>query len=85
MYKNNNPIASITLSIHDNIARIDDVGTLPEYQKQGYATQLMQFILIQAIKMNVKYCFLESSTSGLSVYENLGFKKLFKNHLYTDG
>lgn len=85
LYKNNKPIASITLSIHDNIARIDDVGTLPEYQKQGYATLLIKFVLIQAIKMNAKYCFLESSASGLGVYEKLGFKKLFENNIYTYG
>ena len=83
LYKNNKPISSITLSIHDGIARIDDVGTLPEYQKQGYATLLIKFVLIQAIKMNAKYCFLESSASGLGVYEKLGFKKLFENNIYT--
>jgi hypothetical protein len=37
LYKNNKPISSITLSIYNDIARIDDVGTLPKFQKQGYA------------------------------------------------
>lgn len=44
LYKQKKPIASITLSVHDDtIARIDDVGTLPELQGKGYATRLMRY------------------------------------------
>src|SRR6185437_4704403 len=45
LYKNENPISSITLSICDNLARIDDVGTLPEFQRKGYATRLLNHVL----------------------------------------
>jgi hypothetical protein len=51
----------------------------------GYATQLIKFSLMQAIKMNAKYCFLESSNSGLGIYEKLGFKSLFENTTYIYG
>jgi len=48
LYKQKKPIASITLSMYDNtIARIDDLGTLPEFQGKGYATHLMRYVLLE--------------------------------------
>jgi GNAT superfamily N-acetyltransferase len=83
VYKQKKPIASITLSIHDNIARIDDVGTLPEFQGKGYASALMRYVLSRAKRLGAHYGFLESSDSGLGVYQKLGFDPLFKNNIYS--
>ncbi|MCE2991891.1 MAG: GNAT family N-acetyltransferase [Alphaproteobacteria bacterium] len=83
LYKQEKPIASITLSMHDDtIARIDDVGTLPEFQGKGYATHLMRYVLSEAKRLGARHCFLESSDSGLGVYQKLGFDPLFKNNIY---
>jgi ribosomal protein S18 acetylase RimI-like enzyme len=84
LYKQEKPIASITLSMHDDtIARIDDVGTLPEFQGKGYASALMRYVLSEAKKLGAHHCFLESSDSGLGVYQKLGFEALFKNNIYS--
>ena len=83
LYKQEKPIASITLSMHDTMARIDDVGTLPEFQSKGYATQLMRYVLSEAKNLGAHHCFLESSDSGLGVYQKLGFNTLFKNNIYS--
>lgn len=83
LYKQGTPIASITLSLHDNIARIDDVGTLPEFQEKGFATRLMTYALSEAKRLGANLCFLESSDSGLGIYQKLGFKTLFKNNIYS--
>ena len=84
LYKQEKPIASITLSMHDDtIARIDDVGTLPELQGKGYATHLMRYVLSEAKRLGARHCFLESSNSGLRVYQKLGFEPLFKNNIYS--
>jgi GNAT superfamily N-acetyltransferase len=84
LYKQEKPIASITLSMHDDtIARIDDVGTLPEFQGKGYATHLMRYVLSEAKRLGARHCFLESSDSGLVVYQKLGFDPLFKNNIYS--
>ncbi len=77
------PISSLTLSLQTNIARIHDVGTLPEYQNKGYGTRLVQYAMNEAINMSAEYCFLEASESGISVYQKLGFKPLFKNKTYS--
>jgi len=83
LYKQEQPIASITLSMHDAISRIDDVGTLPELQGKGYATHLIRYVLFEAKKLGARHCFLESSDSGLGVYQKLGFETLFKNNIYS--
>jgi len=84
LYKQDKPISSITLSMCDNtIARIDDVGTLPAFQGKGYATHLVRYVLSEAKKLGARHCFLESSDSGLGVYQNLGFEALFKNNIYS--
>ena len=83
LYKQETPIASITLSLHDAIARIDDVGTLPEFQGKGYASALMAYTLSEAIRLGASHAFLESSDSGLGVYQKLGFEPLFKNNIYS--
>ena len=83
LYKQQKPIASITLSMHDTIARIDDVGTLPAFQGKGYASALMRYLLLEAKKLGARHCFLESSDSGLGVYQKLGFETLFKNNIYS--
>lgn len=83
LYKQEKPIASITLSLINDIARIDDVGTLPEFQGKGYATHLMHYVLSEAKRLGARHCFLESSDSGLGVYQKLGFEPLFKNNIYS--
>lgn len=82
LYKNEKPISSITLSLQDGIARIDDVSTLPEFQGQGYASRIMKYVLSEAKKLGAHYCFLESDESGVGVYQKLGFNMLFKNYLF---
>lgn len=83
LYKQERPIASITLSMHNTIARIDDVGTLPEFQGKGYATHLLRYVLSEAKRLGAEHCFLESSNSGRRLYHKLGFKPLFKNNIYS--
>ncbi|MBA4749036.1 MAG: GNAT family N-acetyltransferase [Alphaproteobacteria bacterium] len=83
LFKQEKPVASITLSLCGPLARLDDVGTLPAFQGKGYATHLIRYALSQAKQRGAQSCFLESSASGLSVYETLGFTPLFTNNVYT--
>lgn len=83
LYSQEKPITSITLSLNNNLARIDDVATLPEFQGKGYATRLMTYIMEKAQKLGASHCFLEASESGVSIYQKLGFEMLFKNNVYS--
>jgi GNAT superfamily N-acetyltransferase len=83
LYHKDQPVSSITLSVQGMIARIDDVGTLLGFQGKGYATSLVIYALAEAANQGAVHCFLESSVSGLSIYEKIGFKPLFQNRIYS--
>lgn len=82
---NNTLVTSLTLSLCEDFARIDDVATLPAYQRKGYATTLILETLRFAKQLNVTSCFLEASETGLNVYKKLGFNELFINLHYEQG
>jgi GNAT superfamily N-acetyltransferase len=82
LYENYKPVTSITISIHGNVARIDDLGTLPDFQGKGYATAIMKCALKEARNLGANYCFLEASKDGLSIYQKLGFETLFGNKAF---
>lgn len=84
-YSHTMPVSSLTLSIHKKRARIDDVGTIPEHQNKGYATQMVIHALQKAKDLGAPYCFLESSKAGTKVYERIGFKKIFSNMYFQIG
>lgn len=75
-------VCSLSLSLCGENARIDDVSTMPAYQKQGFATALIFSALKHAKQLNAHTCFLEASDSGLSLYKRAGFNELFINHYY---
>ena len=82
MYQENQPVSSLTLSITQKGACLNDVGTRPEFQKKGFASTLILFALSEAQKLGAMYCFLDASTAGFSLYKRLGFTPLFKNNIF---
>jgi len=83
LYEQEQPITSLTLSINQELARIDDVATLPSFQGKGYATSIIKYALLYAKNLGAHYCFLEASSSGLKLYQNLGFSPIYENKIYT--
>ena len=73
------PVSCLTLSIQEDKARIDDVGTIPAHQNKGFATQMIIFAMQEAFDLGANHCFLEASQAGARVYERIGFKRLFSN------
>ena len=72
-------VCSLTLSLHNGIARLDDVGTRATLQGRGYASALINHALEYARLRNVETCFLEASDDGLSLYKRFGFIELGTN------
>lgn len=75
------PVSCITLSLSEYGARIDDLGTVPAHQGNGYASLLLDHALTLCRKRGVRNCYLEASSEGLSLYRKLGFRILF-NYLF---
>ncbi|OZO03952.1 GNAT family N-acetyltransferase [Pseudomonas sp. IB20] len=76
---------SLTLSLCDGEARLNDVGTLMGFRGRGYATRLIHAALLFASSLGAKRCFLEASVEGFSVYQKLGFECLFDYQSFTRG
>lgn len=79
------PVSCITLSLSEFGARIDDLGTVPAYQGNGYATLLLDYVLTLCRKRGIRDCYLEASPEGLSLYQKLGFRTLFSYLFYVKG
>ncbi len=76
------PVVSLTLTVKEHLARIDDLATIPGYQKRGFASAIMAYALKRALELKVKTCFLEASKDGLNLYKRIGFQPLFTNLYY---
>jgi ribosomal protein S18 acetylase RimI-like enzyme len=79
---NNIAVCSLSLSINGGYARLDDISTLPAFQKKGYATELIDVVLKHLQALNINTCFLEASPEGLNLYKRMGFTELFVNRYY---
>ncbi len=81
---NNKVVTSLTLTIHEETVRLDDIGTLLSEQGKGYATRVVNYALSFAKRKGANYCVLEASNEGLSLYKKLGFIQLFEyyNFMY---
>lgn len=83
--ENNNPVVAITLTFLEDSVRIDNVACHPNYQRLGYASQMMQFALKLVLSKAIKHVFFEASSKGLGIYKRIGFKELFTNYTYSKG
>lgn len=81
-YVQNVPVATMTLTFLNNGVRIDNVATHPNYQRLGYATQMVQFAINLAKQMDIENCFLDASSKGLGLYKRIGFFELFTYSIY---
>ncbi|QJI27738.1 GNAT family N-acetyltransferase [Pseudomonas sp. ADAK18] len=78
-------VCALTLSMIDQVARLNDVGTHAAFRGRGYATQLMQASLAHAMGLGARWCFLEASALGVSLYRKMGFKDLFEYQAFWRG
>ena len=76
---------SLTLSLCEDEARLNDVGTLSGFGGRGYATRLIQVALLHAVSLGARRCFLEASMGAISLYQKLGFERLFDYQAFTRG
>ena len=56
-----------------------NIAVIPEYRKRGIGTELMRSLLEYSDKNKLEYLSLEvreSNSAAISVYKNLGFKKI---------
>ncbi|KTC38368.1 GNAT family acetyltransferase [Pseudomonas sp. ABAC21] len=77
--------SSLTLSMCDGAARINDFGTVAGLRGKGYGTRLIQTVLLHAWRLGGLLCFLEATTGATSLYQSLGFERLFDYQTFVRG
>lgn len=62
---------------------IQNVFTLPDYRGRGYATELMNKIILDAKDRKVGRLLLSATDMGRPVYEKIGFEEVTKEMIFT--
>ena len=72
----NVPVGTATLVLSGRVAGVWNVGTLPEYRRQGIAAALMRHILLEARSLGFQSSMLLASNEGMPLYARLGYETL---------
>ncbi|WFQ78513.1 GNAT family N-acetyltransferase [Xenorhabdus sp. SF857] len=78
LYIDELPVCSLTLSRLNNFVRLDDISTVMEKQRRGYAFALINHVLNKAKQDSATACYLDASRDGNGLYRRIGFKPLFE-------
>ncbi|EPL9568183.1 GNAT family N-acetyltransferase [Providencia rettgeri] len=77
LFADEQPVSTLTLTINNKTARLDDIGTDIRFQGKGFATKLIKYALAICNQQGIEQCVLEASSDGLSIYKKMGFEPIF--------
>ncbi|CAM3797049.1 GNAT family N-acetyltransferase [Xenorhabdus thuongxuanensis] len=78
LYIDELPVCSLTLSRLNNLVRLDEISTVVEKQRRGYAFALINHVLNKAKQDGATTCYLDASRYGDGLYRRIGFQPLFE-------
>ena len=80
---NGKPVATGFLLLHKRVAGIYAVATIEEERGRGIGSAMTREILLAAKDLGYDFAVLQSSKTGLHVYERLGFREYCKIEAYS--
>ncbi|MBY0501746.1 MAG: GNAT family N-acetyltransferase [Alphaproteobacteria bacterium] len=81
-YVGREPVSAATLSLSSYGARLDDLGTKPAFQRQGFGKALVLYQMEIAKDLGYEWVCLDASDQGGLLYKALGFQELCQNQFY---
>lgn len=71
-------IGNCDLFIYKGVAKIEDFGVIPKYQRKGYGTTILKELIRIAIKENAQTIYLvaDEDDTAKEMYEKIGFNKI---------
>ena len=81
-FLNNEIVATGSILLNGDNVWVANISTHPSFRKRGIATQLVHALLHRARELGVKYAVLLSTPDGASIYQKVGFKKIFDIEMY---
>ncbi|GAC1360610.1 MAG: hypothetical protein PVSMB5_28450 [Ktedonobacteraceae bacterium] len=76
------PVATSAMFLGAGVAGLYSVGTLPAVRRQGIGTAVSLAPLLSARSMGYSIAVLESSSTGYTIYERLGFREFCRIRSY---
>jgi GNAT superfamily N-acetyltransferase len=77
------PVGTAIVYQTANIVGIHGVGVASDQRRQGFAEEIMEFVLNRAVTLGGSHATLQASVMGKGLYDKLGFKENFtiKNYV----
>lgn len=82
IYEKDKPIGTGTLIPFGKVGGVFNIAVLPEFQKKGYGTAIIEFLKQRAIELNIEKIILLTSSDGEKLYRKVGFKKALDVKIY---
>lgn len=77
------PVTTAAVVVSDEVAGIYSVGTLPNARRQGCAEAIVRAALEDVRqRTGIEASVLQATTSGLSLYERMGYRKITRFNVY---
>jgi ribosomal protein S18 acetylase RimI-like enzyme len=82
-YKDGRAVTSAATAITGDVIGIYSVATLPQYRRLGFAEAIMRQVIGQASESTgVEATVLQTTRSGISLYEKMGYRKVTNFSVY---
>jgi len=81
-YSNGRAVTTAASRITGAEIGLYSVATLPQFRRFGFAESIMRQVIDQAKKDGIEHTVLQSTASGLSLYEKMGYRKVTTFHVY---
>lgn len=81
-YAEDHPVASSQLFVHQGIAGIYYVATLPGFRRRGFGEAVTAHAIAVGRSLGCTAATLQASPMGLPIYERMGFQRVSHYHQY---
>lgn len=77
-YDNGQMVGNCDLFIHKGVAKIEDFTIIPQYQRQGYGTTILKYLVQKALdaQCHIIYLVTDEDDTPKQMYTKLGFYKI---------
>jgi spore maturation protein CgeE len=77
-YNNNLPVGNCEFMINKDIAKLEDFDIIESYQRKGFGSSVIKYLLKEAFLKGVKYLYLitEADDTAKEMYKKCGMKKI---------
>lgn len=83
-YFQGQPACTCMSIYHDDVVGLYRLGTLPEFQRKGIGSAMLQQVLLDAKLKGCKQAILIATDAGKSLSEHFGFIEYAKYHVYSN-